>query len=174
MSVPNINELRRIESLTLLISNLKSEVEQAKNNLQNLKLKLGIELSSAKEKSEQEKINKANLEQFEKKVSDIQNKEFQIKEDLNSLIASSLDPYFASTDFKNFTLSLISNLEKNGEVQVLASTDMSKFFDFKADESLESGTLKLITKKAIYTLNPEVLRPKLHSILTRVLIGTQD
>lgn len=175
MSVPNLNELHRIESLTLLISNLKSEIEQAKNNLHNQKLELDVKLSSAREKSEQEKINKANLAQFEKKVSEIQDKESQIKKDLNSLIASSLDEYFTSIDFKNFALSLISNLEKNEEnVQVLASTDMSKVFDFKTDESLKSGTLKLITKKAVYTLNPEALRPKLNSILTRVLIGTQD
>lgn len=162
MSLPNLEELKKIHFLMEEIASLKLNL----TNLENEKIKLTDEYKHkkilAKGNIRKEVADRKHREQAELVLQNYNLIEKQALENYIAEINSNLDRYFKSQDFQDIVQQVIEKAETQGQVEVFADKSFIKLIQSKYKPNLsETWPLAVTVNSKIYNLDPETLKQEL-------------
>ena len=162
MSLPNLEELKKIHFLMEEIVSLKLNL----SNLENEKIKLTEEYKQkkilAKENIRKEVADRKHREQAELALQKDNMAEHQALENYIAETNSNLDRYFKSQDFQDIVQQVIEKAETQGQVEVFSDKSFIKLIQSKYKPNLsETWPLAVTVNSKIYNLDPETLKQEL-------------
>jgi hypothetical protein len=162
MSLPNLEELKKIHFLMEDIVSLKLNL----TNLENEKVKLTEEYKHkkilAKENIRKEVADRKNRELAELALQNENMVEHQALEKYIDETNLVLDKYFKSQDFQDIVQQVIEKAEAQGQVEVFADAGLIKLIQSKYKPNLsETWPLAVTVNSKIYNLDPETLKQEL-------------
>jgi predicted ribonuclease YlaK len=161
MSIPHLSLLQKISDLEQKTVQLESDLLALQSKLDTLK----TTYDSAK-KSEYSRLleiytQEKTLLQIQQEVSELRDKEKELKSSLKSQISTHLDSFLA----RGGILKLVQDIVKkenlrNQKIVVLASKDMvEKIGDLEFQEISGHGVLRLKSEHKTYVLDTNILIP---------------